>query len=150
MVAMAIGDLVTGTPDTEPGVLVGLLIFFSGTALASAYLAKTQLTDDGATEKLEAHNHETIILKLAMQHNGRLNIAQIAALSPLSVNDAQVAIKTLTTQGVAELEFTADGEVFYLFAGLGNLSQTSSGESEEQAGFDQKAQRRTPAPQRDL
>lgn len=150
MVAMAISDLVTGTPDTEPGVLVGLLIFFSGTALASAYMAKTQLTDGGRTEKLEAHHHETIILKLAMQHNGRLNIAQIAALSPLSVNDAQVAIKTLTTQGVAELEFTADGEVFYLFAGLGNLSHPPHGESEEEVDLDQNAQRRVPTPQRDL
>ena len=149
MVAMAISDLVTGTPDTEPGVLVGLLIFFSGTALASAYMAKTQLTDGGRTEKLEAHHHETIILKLAMQHNGRLNIAQIAALF-LCQSTTLKSIKTLTTQGVAELEFTADGEVFYLFAGLGNLSHPPHGESEEEVDFDQNTQRRAPTPQRDL
>ena len=62
-----------------------------------------------------------------MKHGGQLNIAQVAALTPMSVEDAQRAMKRLQSQGVAEIEFTTEGEVFYQFAGLDNLSKLTSG-----------------------
>ena len=66
-VSAAVGDLIVGSSDTEPGILVGLLIFFSGTALASGFLAKHNLWATSQDQQNEKHSHETIILELAMQ-----------------------------------------------------------------------------------
>ena len=118
MTSAAIGDLISGGGDTEPGILVGLVIFFAGTALASGYLAKRKLLGSRSIIEDTAHKHETIVLELALKHDGRLTIAQIAALTPLSVDDAKTALQQLSLQGVAELEFDAQGDIFYAFGGL--------------------------------
>ena len=123
MISAAVGDLISGSGDTAPGILIGLMIFFTGTAVASGYFAKKQLSGDGPSEKDTAHSHETMILELAMKQGGRLNIAQIAALTPLSVNEAKEAIKVLSTQGVAEVNFNGEGEIFYAFEGLENMGE---------------------------
>ena len=123
MVSAAIGDLISGGGDTTPGILVGLIIFFTGTAVASGYFAKKQLQGAGPSREDTAHSHETMILQLAMKHGGQLNIAQIAALTPMSVDEAKTAMTQLSQQGVAEVEFNHEGEMFYVFGGLQNFRE---------------------------
>jgi len=150
-VSASVGDILSGASDTSTGVLVGLLIFFSGTAVMSGYLAKRALLPGAAEKKGTDHAHETAILKLAMERGGRLNIAQIATLTPLSVEEARAAVKTLSAQGVAEVEFSEGGEVYYRFAGLqdpgsGPLGAQSAAESEADPAKDkvQKGARAEP------
>ncbi len=117
-VAAAIVDLVGGESETPAGVLVGLLVFFSGTAAAGGYLARRKLFVSGDREREALRTHEQTILELALAEGGRATVAGVAAKTEMTVAEAKAGLEALAVQGVAEVSFDADDDIYYLFPGL--------------------------------
>ncbi len=117
-VAAAIGDLAGGDTETSTGVLVGLLVFFGGTAFLGGYLARKKLFVSGDEAREALRGHEQTILELALAQGGRATVAGIAAKTDLTVAEAKAGLEALTRQGVAEVAFDADDDVYYQFPGL--------------------------------
>ena len=117
-VAAAIGDLVGGEKETAPGVLVGLLLFFTGTAASGGYLAKRNLVGIATPEEGAERSEEHKILRLAAARGGALRVAEVALHSDLSVAECQEAFDRLMHQGVAVPDSDDDGHLLYRFPGL--------------------------------
>ena len=113
------GDVFDEDGFESPSVMVGFAVFFLGTAFGGAYLAKRKLFPGWTLIRKPKQSAEQIILELALGHNGRLTIGKIAAKTNLSVAEAKAEIESLCRQGVAEVSFGENGEVSYVFAGLG-------------------------------
>jgi predicted transcriptional regulator len=108
----AIGDLIFGSKTgTSVGVLLGLLVFFSGTSFCGILLARQGFKKGGSN--LE---QEQIILALAKTAKGRLTVAEVALRCNLSIEDSQAILDKFAAQGVANLQFTDEGNSIYLFS----------------------------------
>jgi hypothetical protein len=115
LVAMCISDLVTGGDGkTEPGVTIGLLVFFAGTTLLGLWFAYRMLRKP----KRSAFEIEQAILTLAAARGGRLTLAEVSTGCRLSVAEARAALQRLCGQGVADLRMTDTGVEVYAFAGF--------------------------------
>lgn len=115
LVATSAGDLINGTGgETPQGVLVGLLLFFSGTAAAGSYLARRMLTRPRRSE----FEIEQAVLGLAAARGGRLTVAEVSTGCRLSVARARVALQRLCAQGVADLMMTDGAVEVFVFAGF--------------------------------
>jgi hypothetical protein len=115
-VMAAIGDLFGGDTETKTSVLLGLLVFFSGTGFAGAYLAKRSLRSPEPT--LTDEERERLVLRLAADHQGRLTAAEVAAHTPLSLQESQQMLERLEQHRAAELQLTPDGAMVYHFPQL--------------------------------
>jgi hypothetical protein len=117
-VAAATGDLIGGDPDTSGGVLVGLLVFFSGTAFSGGYLARRYLF--GVTPEPEdlEESQERQILRLAAERGGTLRVAEVVVHTDLSVTETKEAFDRLTCTDVVEMDSDDDGHILYRFPGL--------------------------------
>ena len=119
-VSAALGDLVSGDPDTETGTLIGLLMFFLGVGCASGYLAYVNFRSQPAqpTKQLSAEQKERIILQLAQENGGTLTVARVAAASEMTIQESKSMLEALSLEGVCEVSFAEDGSVHYTFKGL--------------------------------
>lgn len=117
-VAVAVGDLFGGDPETSTGVLVGLLLFFSGTAVSGGYLARRQLFGVAPDPEDLEPSQERQILRLAAERGGTLRVAEVVVHTNLSVTEAQEAFDRLSRTDVVHLDSDDDGHMLYRFPGL--------------------------------
>lgn len=115
-VVAAIADLAGGDTETATGVLLGLLVFFSGTGFAGGYLAWRKLRS--AEPTLDDEERERLVLRLAADRQGRLTAAEVAAHTPLSLRESQQMLDRLEQHRAAELQLTPDGAMVYRFPQL--------------------------------
>ena len=120
IIAFAV-DFIEGS-DTEPGILIGLLIFFLLTGLGGIHLIRV-----GRQNRRE--KQERLILEIAAKKGGRITPAEIAMESPLSAEEAQNILEILCKGGNAELQVTDSGALVYVFHGL--LSDTEKATSKD-------------------
>jgi hypothetical protein len=116
-VAASVTELITGPAagtekPTEPGVLVGLLVFFGGAAYGGWRLANSN-----NKAPLSQNEREQRVLTLAAANNGRVTVAEVALRCAISVDEAKATLLHLVNTGVAET-WLSEGEAVYVFAGL--------------------------------
>ncbi|MBI4855041.1 MAG: hypothetical protein HY819_24840 [Acidobacteria bacterium] len=110
----AIGDLITGDKQgTGTGVLLGLLVFFLGTAFSGILLARYGLGKKKSN--LSEFDQEQRVLALAKTTGGKLTVADVALHCRLTIDESKDILDKIAAQGVAEMQFTNDGNFFYLF-----------------------------------
>ena len=116
----AIGDLAGGDSDTETGILVGLLVFFSGTAATGGWFAKRMLGARRASgpAPVSAAEIERTVLAEAKSGGGRLTVTELAANTDLSLAEAEAILEKLCHTGIAQMRFTDDHQPVYAFPGL--------------------------------
>lgn len=132
-VVMAIADLL-GTSTTQPGVLLGLVVFFGGlTALTGwsavrllrephAITAAATTTSSSTARATTTHGIdialEAQILALAARSAGRLTATEIAMGCQVSLDAASRALDLLCARGHADLAVTPDGDTVYIIKGF--------------------------------
>jgi hypothetical protein len=121
----AIGDLITGDKqNTGVGVLLGLLVFFLGTALSGVLLARYGFSKK--TSSLSELELEQEILILAKLAKGKLTVADVALRCKTSIEESKNILDKMSSQGVAELQINNDGSFFYLFRSFLTSGETLS------------------------
>lgn len=110
----AIGDLITGDKQgTGTGVLLGLLVFFLGTAFSGVLLARYGFSKQKSN--LSEFDLEQQVLVLAKLTHGKLTVAEVALQCKSTIEESKAVLDKMAMQGVAEMQFTDDGNFFYLF-----------------------------------
>ena len=145
-VVMAIADLL-GASTTEPGVLLGLVVFFGGlTALTGwsavrllreprALAAATTTTATSTTTTSRATTHgidialEAQILALAARSAGRITATEIAIGCQVSLDAASRALDLLCARGHADLAVTPDGDTVYVIKGFISVQEKALAEA---------------------
>lgn len=145
-VVMAIADLL-GASTTEPGVLLGLVVFFGGlTALTGwsavrllreprALAAATTTTATSTTTTSRATTHgidialEAQILALAARSAGRITATEIAIGCQVSLDAAGRALDLLCARGHADLAVTPDGDTVYVIKGFISVQEKALAEA---------------------
>lgn len=100
---------------TDPGVLWGLLVFFSLTEAGGTFLIIHNV------RKLRQDNWETRereLLKIIAARDGRITPAEIAAVTDLTIAEAEQQLSKLCRHGSGELQLTPDGKTVYVFFGF--------------------------------
>ncbi len=111
-VVAAIGDLLSGNSDTQPGVLWGLLVFFSLTCAGGIYLI---VSTRKRSHQQRTQQQERDVLRLVAARGGRITPFEVAAESELSATQAQAILESLCQVGMAELQVTEQGNLIYVF-----------------------------------
>jgi hypothetical protein len=119
-VATALVEIAGGGDGKTPAsVLVGIAVFFGGTALAGGYLARRMFRSAGrATPAMSAEVAEKRVLALAAKLGGRTTVAEAAAHCRLTVAESREVLERMVSQGVAELLVADDGTMVYAISGL--------------------------------
>ncbi|MEZ4527138.1 MAG: winged helix-turn-helix domain-containing protein [Desulfobacterales bacterium] len=110
---MAVYDLMhPETTDTEPGVLIGLFVFFFLTAAVGIYLfvSASRKSRQGGMEKSERE-----ILALIAEKGGRITPHEIALNTRLTVAEAKIHLDRMCADGSGELQITPEGNMVYVF-----------------------------------
>lgn len=108
-----------GDGKTEVSVLVGILVFFTGTAAAGGYLSWRMFRGSRrAVEAVGSALAEKRVLALAAKLGGRTTVAEAAARCGLTVAESNEVLDRLVSQGVAELLVAQDGTAVYAISGL--------------------------------
>jgi hypothetical protein len=108
-----------GDGKTEVSVLVGIAVFFGGTALAGGYLARRMFGRTArATQATSAEVAEKRVLALAAKLGGRTTVAEAAARCGLTVAESREVLERLVSHGVAEILVAGDGTMVYGISGL--------------------------------
>jgi len=110
-----------GDGKTQVSVLVGILVFFTGTAAAGGYLSWRMFR--GARRAVEAVAvgsalAEKRVLALAAELGGRTTVAEAAARCGLTMDESREVLDRLVTQSAAELLVAQDGTMVYAISGL--------------------------------
>ena len=87
-------DLTSGD-ECEPGVMVGLIVFFILVGGSGVLLLKK-------SRQYEAEKQERMVLELAASKNGRITPAEIAMETSLTANESQEILDGLCQQGITE------------------------------------------------
>lgn len=100
--------------------MVGLTVFFGGTAAAGGYLARRMLRRAGrmAPPAVSAELAEKRVLALAAKVGGRTTVAEAAARCGLTFAESRDVLERLVSKGVAELLVADDGTMVYAISGL--------------------------------
>lgn len=120
---VGVGEIIEGVAD---GGTYGALFMcwgVGGYALAGSrrMLKEAREGSSAALGPGEASDPESMVLKLAAAGGGRVTIAEVAAQTPLSVDEATQAVATLSRRGMAEAIVIEGGVVVYEFKGLLSL-----------------------------
>ncbi len=114
IVVSAIGDLVQGS-DTSSGILMGLVVFFGLTGIASGrYVFKTRI---GVKRKIE-EKKERKLLNIIRKKSGRITPFELASESDFSFDEAKNALEQLCIRGVGQAHITDEGYTVYVFDGV--------------------------------
>ena len=117
-VAMAIANLLglQAYESKSAGVDFALLILFSGTTLASFFLARWGFAKT-APPGQQLHKDEQIrlILNLAQRHQGELSLLEVAAETQLSLEQSKTLLEELVTSQLAQMDIRQDGVMLYVF-----------------------------------
>ena len=114
-VIAAISDLIGGASGTSNGILLGMLVLFGALTALGAWVAKRMFGHDKA---VALRAREQIVLETARSRGGRLTVAELAATTPLTVEQAHSALEQLCRQRIAEIHYTDDLTPVYAFRGL--------------------------------
>ncbi len=114
---MFVGELIWGS-DTERSVLLGLVVFFCGSAAAGFVLARSCFRNPAAVPVPTEFEREQRILDRAKAAGGRVTIPEIAADCDLSLQDSKQLLDEFVLEGAAEMLVTDDGILVYRFAGF--------------------------------
>lgn len=112
----------TTDSEHEPGVLVGLVVFFIFTGASGIFLIRK-----GRHSTRE--KQERMVLELAASKNGRITPAEIAMETSLTANESQTLLDVLCQQGIAETQITENGSVVYAFTGLISESEKQTAQN---------------------
>lgn len=115
-VIAAIGDLASG--KEEPGLMIGLMVFFGGAAYGGYRLLRHGFAKAGATAALDPREREQRVLALASSAKGRLTIAEVALLPGFDVDSARETLDRLCQKDVAVHAISDNGVMVYVFDGL--------------------------------
>jgi hypothetical protein len=137
-----------GDGKTQPGVYVGLIVFFGGVLAAGAYLAWRMLRPQPAASgtsrpgsgqpassrraggsrgmgqpgspppPASAGERERRVLRLAEQERGRVTIPEVAARCHMTIDESKTELDRLVLHQVAEIQVTASGVLVYVFPGF--------------------------------
>jgi hypothetical protein len=120
-VATALVEVAAGGDGKTPvSVLVGIAVFFGGTALAGGYLARRMFRrpSRAAPPATNTEIAERRVLALAAKLGGRTTVAEAAARCGLTVAESREVLERLVSQSVAELLVADDGTMVYAISGL--------------------------------
>lgn len=118
MVVMAIGDLVGMTETkTELPVVFALLIFFIGTTIGGAWLARWGLLRPRSRDEQAADRAALVrqLLKAAQAHQGELTLMQAVAETTLSIEQGRELLEELVAEGMAQMQIDEAGVIVYCF-----------------------------------
>jgi hypothetical protein len=115
-VIAAIGDLASG--KEEPGIMIGLMVFFGGTAYGGYRLLRHGFARAGATAALDPREREQRVLVLASSAKGRLTVAEVALLPGFDIDSARETLDRLCQKDVAVHAVSDGGAMVYVFDGL--------------------------------
>lgn len=121
MVMAGLADLFSGDPNNEIGINIFMLLMFIAITFCGGWMARVNLSH--RADALTPEAEETLVLKLATSHGGRLTAAEIAAETPLGLVDAKTTLDRLEQHGAAELQITPDGYMVYRFPHLLSADQ---------------------------
>lgn len=114
VVISAIGDLMQGS-DTSSGVLIGLIVFFGLTGIASGrYVFKTRTR---IKRKIE-EKKERKILNLIKKKGGRITPFELASESDYSFEESKALLDQLCVKGIGQAHITEEGHTVYVFEGV--------------------------------
>lgn len=113
---MLLGFLRSGASLGSPTALFALLFSVGLPAAGGVALLRGAFgRPKDRMEQLRRQTIESEILRLAMQHQGRLTVVEVTTALALSGEEAKCALDELERREVAELDFTEDGVLFYTF-----------------------------------
>lgn len=117
VMAIGIAEMAAGGDgETSTGVYIFLLLFFAGTTAIGAYLAwkgfRIRTPRRGQLER------EQRILALAQVNEGRVTIAEVAALCGLSVDQSKAELDRMQRGGITDVQLSDTGVLIYTFPGL--------------------------------
>ena len=115
-VIAAIADLIGGKSDTEPGVLIGLAVFFSFLTIGGF---RTGITNIRKKKRKAREEKERTLLKLIAQKNGQITPFEVASDTTFSIEEAKAALDLLCEKGAGYAKVTEDGTLMYLFPSTG-------------------------------
>ncbi len=123
----AINDLIhPENTETDAGVLVGLLIFFTATFAGSVYML---IKHSRARRKRGLEKTEREILKMIARKNGRITPEEIAVNSDMTIDEAKDHLERLCENGAGELQVTESGRLVYVFFGFLNPEEKKTAKS---------------------
>jgi hypothetical protein len=123
----AVGDLMDpAETDPSTGTLIGLFVFFGGTAVAGGFLCVTQWkrSKTGTVERTER-----MILRMIADRSGRITPEEIAMELPLTVEQARERLNGLCEDGSGEVRVTREGGLVYVFFGFLSEAERNSAPS---------------------
>ena len=100
---------------TEPGVLWGLLVFFSLATTGCIYVIIRTVRK---SRREDIENEERDLLKVIAERGGRITPAEIAAATNLTIAESEDKLRKLCRHGSGELQLTSDGRSVYVFFGF--------------------------------
>jgi collagenase-like PrtC family protease len=116
---MLLGFLRSDASLTSPAAIAALLITAVLPAAAGVALLRGGLTFGGRRsariEKLRQQTLEAEILRLAMQHGGKLTAVEVATALARSPESAKSMLDSLAEREIADLEVTDRGVIVYSF-----------------------------------
>ena len=115
---MLLGFLRSDASLTSPTAIVAFLIAVGLPAAGGVALLRGDLRFGGKRDRLERLRQQTIeaeILRLAMQHRGRLTAVEVSAAFALPVESAKSILDGLAEREIADLEITDAGVIVYAF-----------------------------------
>lgn len=133
LVIVASVDLVSGSADTEPSVLWGILVFFSLTTVLGGYMA---VKSRRQRIRKRQERREKKILKAIARAGGRVTPFELAAETDLSVDKAREYLDRLCELGMGELHVTDSGGLVYVFRGSLSDADKASARSPLESGAD--------------
>lgn len=118
-VVMAVAGLVgAGDGKTPPGVLVALLVLFSGVVYGGLLLFRSGRRAAQAAARSGAEDLERRVLDFARANDGRVTLAEVAEACDVPVLTVKTLLDTLVKHGVADLTMTDQGVLVYRFSGF--------------------------------
>ena len=114
---MLLGFLRSGAGLGSPTALLALLITVALPAAGGIALLRGALggNSKGRMEQLRRQTIESEILRLAMQHQGRLTVVEVTSALALQGEEVKSALDELVRREVADLDFNEEGVLFYTF-----------------------------------
>ena len=124
---MFVGFLGSGASLASPTAIIALLLTVGLPAGAGvAMLRGIGGARSARAERLREQTIEAEILRLAMQHGGKLTALEVATALALSPETAKARLDSLAEREQADLEITDAGVIVYAFHEARNIGGKSS------------------------
>jgi hypothetical protein len=113
---MAVGFLRSNASLSQPATIAALLIVVVLPAAAGIALIRgIGAADETRRAKLRQQTIEAEVMKLAIQHSGKLTAIEVATALALPQDETTRALEAMVEREIADLEITDDGVIVYTF-----------------------------------